>query len=197
MTCSRKGFVRLLPYKSRFNLPFGALLEACLELQGWPVEPPYHSSHPVVFSRSQATQIARVSCAVSIRLRGLQVPLTTFFTLLSMLACCPAPALQSSARYGAEITTPSFTTMLVPSHLVGKVRESPSKISWASLLTDLFLRAASSFIRATAASARFKRAAVSRSVICGRALPKGVGPGEVVERRVKLTILDIGRIWWV
>ena len=197
MTRGRKGSVRLFPSNSCFSHPFGALLEARLELQVWPAEPPCYSSRPVVFSRSQATQIARVSCAVSIRRRGLQIPLTTFFTLLSMLACCPAPALQSSARYGAEITTPSFTTILVPSHLVGKVRESPSKISCASLLTDLFLRAASSFIRATAASARLKRAAVSRGVICGRALLNGGGPGDVVERRVKLTIVDIGRIWWV
>ena len=37
---------------------------------------------------------------------------------------------------------------------------------------------------------------MSRGAICGRALLKG-GPGGVVERRVKLTILDIGRIWWV
>ena len=38
---------------------------------------------------------------------------------------------------------------------------------------------------------------MSRGVICGRALLKGGPPGDVVERRVKLTILDIGRIWWV
>lgn len=55
--------------------------------------------------------------------------LTTFFTLPSIPACCPPPILQSSARYGAIITTASLTTILLPSQRVGKVRQSPSKIS--------------------------------------------------------------------
>ena len=91
------------------------------------------------------------------------------------------------------MTTPSLTTMFVPSHLVGNVRESPSKISCASLLTDLFLRAAASLRRATAASARLRRAAVSRGAIAERAVSNVAGPvADVTETSEKLTMLDIG-----
>ncbi len=42
--------------------------------------------------------------------------LTTLRTLFSVCAGTPFPALQSSPRYGADTTTESMTTMLVPSH---------------------------------------------------------------------------------
>lgn len=71
-------------------------------------------------------------------------------------------------------------------------------MSCASLLTDLFFRAAASFRRATAASARLRSAAESTGAIGGRAAANDVGPklGAAV-KRVKLLIEDIGRMWWI
>lgn len=94
------------------------------------------------------------------RMEARREKLTTIFTRANAPGCCPGPALQFSARYGLAITTVSFTTILVPAHLVGSVLLIASKISCASLLADGFLRAAASLRRATAASARDKSAAV-------------------------------------
>ena len=100
---------------------------------------------------------------------------TTFFTLANIDACCPAAALQSSPRYGLEMTTASITTILVPSHLVGSVRFKASKISCPSLVTDLFFRAAASCKRATAALARARYKAVGTEESGGWAAAKVLG----------------------
>lgn len=68
-----------------------------------------------------------------------------------------------------------MTTILVPSHLVGSVRIKASKISCASLVTDLFFRAAASCKRATAALARERNSAVGTEESGGWAAAKVLG----------------------
>ncbi len=68
-----------------------------------------------------------------------------------------------------------MTTILVPSHLVGSVRVKASKISCASLVTDLFFRAAASCKRATAALARESNSAVGMGERGGWAVVKVFG----------------------
>lgn len=92
------------------------------------------------------------------------------------------------------MTTASITTILDPSHLVGNVLLIASKISCASLLTDLFFRAAASWRRATAALARDNRMVGERGVRGGLALAKALGTRGRAERRVKFCITDIGMI---
>ena len=87
-------------------------------------------------------------------------------------------------------------TMLVPSHLAGRLFASASNISCASLPTPLPLRASASFKRATAASARAERAAVFRGASGGKAFVNGAVPlvDGGADMRVKFWILDMGRI---
>lgn len=86
-----------------------------------------------------------------------------------------------------------MTTILVPSHLVGSVLLSASKISCTSRLTALFLRAAASWRRETAALARDRRAAVGSGDSGGLAAEKDcAGPFGDAERRVKDWIVEMG-----
>ena len=63
------------------------------------------------------------------------------------------------------------------------------------MLTDLFFRAAASFRRATTASARLRSAVES---IGGRAAANDAEPElGAAFKRVKLLMVDIGRMWWV
>lgn len=86
--------------------------------------------------------------------------------------------------------------MLVPSHLVGRVLLSASNSSWASLLAALFLRAAASWRRATAALARDRRGAVDTGAIGGLAVEKVVGqlPGGA-ERSINEWTAEMGITW--
>lgn len=118
--------------------------------------------------------------------------LTTFFTLANAEACWPAAALQSSPRYGLEITTASMTTILVPSHLVGSVRFKASKISCPSFVTDLFFRAAASCKRATAALARARYSDVGTEESGGLAAAKVLGVEAGADRSSNFWMLDMG-----
>lgn len=125
--------------------------------------------------------------------------LTTFFTLARVPVGAPAPPRQSSGLYGLAIITASSTMIPVPSHLVGSVLDSASKISCASLPTPFPLRLSASFKRSTAASAREVSALVLSGERGGCALVKGVEGDEDGgrERSVKFCMVEIGRIWYV
>jgi len=120
---------------------------------------------------------------------------STFFTLPKTPACTPAPALQSSGRYGLPIRMASRTMMFVPSHLVGSVLAIASKISCASLPTPLPFLASASFSLATAASARDCKVEVERDDSGGFADVKGVDEEGARESSVNDWIAVMGSMW--
>jgi hypothetical protein len=91
-------------------------------------------------------------------------------TLRTRVRAAESPAtkgLQSSTRYGFEITTASAMMILAPSHRAGMVRLNASKISCASRVTPLPRRASVSCSLATALASRAFRARVSSAWIGG------------------------------
>lgn len=95
--------------------------------------------------------------------------------------------------------TASSTTILVPSHLVGSVLASASKISCASFPTPLPLRRSASFRCSTAASTREASAFVEMGVMGGWALLNGADEDadEGRERSAKFWMVEIGSTWYV